>query len=364
MLTRLPAIFFFSFLIFFGNPLMAQVKFSNEFMTIGVGARAQGMSNALVANVNDVTAGYWNPAGLTGLEAPFQIGLMHAEWFAGIAQYDYIGLAKPINADKKSVIGLSLIRLGIDNIPNTLNLVGPDGSINYDEVTQFSAADYAFLVSYARAIRPNLTVGGNVKVIRRVIGSFASAWGFGIDLGIQYKKNKWQFGLMARDITSTFNAWSATLTDEEKTVFVSTGNDIPESSTEITRPRFILGAAYNTKIGKKLNLITELNIDITTDGQRNVLISSKAFNLDPHLGFELGYSNFIFLRGGVINFQKVKDEVDGTSDSWTVQPNFGVGLLFGGFSVDYAYTNFGNVAQQLYSNIFSIKFNLKSKKQS
>ena len=77
----------------FSGSTFAQVKYSNEFMTIGVGARSHGLSNAMVAHVNDVSAGYWNPAGLTQIEAPFQISAMHAEWFCGIAPgpLDFLG---------------------------------------------------------------------------------------------------------------------------------------------------------------------------------------------------------------------------------------------------------------------------------
>ena len=64
-------------------------KYSNEFLNIGVDARAMGMSNSVIASVNDVTAGYWNPAGLLDLEDK-QLSLMHASYFANIANYDYI----------------------------------------------------------------------------------------------------------------------------------------------------------------------------------------------------------------------------------------------------------------------------------
>ena len=67
-------------------------KYSNEFMNIGVDAAALGMSNAVVANTNDVNSGYWNPAGLIGLEDG-QVAFMHASYFANIAQYDYAAYA-------------------------------------------------------------------------------------------------------------------------------------------------------------------------------------------------------------------------------------------------------------------------------
>ncbi len=360
----ISTIIFLSLSLFLVQDLSGQAKYSNEFLSIGVGARAQGMSNAQVANVNDVTAGYWNPAGLTGIEAPFQIGVMHSEWFAGIAKYDYIALAKPLNKEKKSAIALSIIRLGIDNIPNTLNLVGLDGSINYDNITEFSAADYAVMGSYARELKPNLTIGGNVKIVRRVIGEFGGAWGFGIDLGAQYKLKNWRFGLMARDVTSTFNAWTFNATEDQKQIFAITGNDILESSVEITRPRFILGVAHDFQFGTKVGLLVEANFDFTTDGQRNVLVSSKTLNIDPHLGLEVNYNKFIFLRGGVINFQKVKDEDNANEEKWTFQPNFGVGIVLGGLTIDYAYTNIGNVSDVNFSNVFSLKLNLKKRKRS
>jgi hypothetical protein len=101
-------------------------KYSNEFLAVGVGARALGMGNAYTAAVNDVTSGYWNPAGILGVKGDLQVGLMHSEYFAGIAKYDYIGLAKPI--DSVSTIGFSFIRFGIDNIPNTIDLIDPSAT--------------------------------------------------------------------------------------------------------------------------------------------------------------------------------------------------------------------------------------------
>ena len=73
------------------NYLKAQLapKYSNEFLTIGVGARAAGMANSMVASVDDVTSGYWNPAGLVEIKDNIQISLMHNEQFAGIGKNDY-----------------------------------------------------------------------------------------------------------------------------------------------------------------------------------------------------------------------------------------------------------------------------------
>ena len=347
------------------KPSFAQTrKLSNDFLAIGVGARAHGMGNAQVASVGDVTAGYWNPAGLIQIDSAFQLGAMHAEWFAGIANYDFLSFAKPLKRSRKSAIGLSIIRMGIDNIPNTFNLVSPDGTINYDNVTEFSATDYAILLSYARQLKnPHWSVGGNAKIIRRIIGKFGSAWGFGFDLGIQYRKGNWMLGLMGRDISSTFNAWTFDYTENEKIVLQNTGNEIPTSSQEITVPRFILAAAYQRQFGTQLSLLAEIDLDFTLDGQRNVLISSKNFNLDPHMGMELGYKDFLFLRGGINNIQNALDDLNGKTKALSIQPNFGIGLRLGRFRIDYALTDIGDVSQVLYSHIFSLVVDLKRRKR-
>ncbi len=340
-------------------------KYSNEFLAIGVGARAHGMSGAQTALVDDITAAYWNPAGLTQIDAPFQIAAMHAEWFAGVGQYDYLSFGKALSRDRKSFLAFSLIRLGIDNIPYTINLVNTDGTINYDNVTEFSAADYALLGSYARKLKnPAFSLGGSVKVVRRVIGSIGNSWGFGADLGAQYRKGGLMLGIQARDLTTTFNAWSFNLTEREKEVFTATGNEIPSSNTEITKPRFLLGGAYKFRLGEKVSMLPALDLEWTTDGQRNVLVSSKSFNLDPRFGLETDYSGFVQLRFGVANFQRVKDDFNPDKEVMTFQPNFGLGLKLGRVQLDYALTDIGDQSQVNYSHIFSLRLDFKERQTS
>ena len=165
--------------------------------------------------------------------------------------------------------------------------------------------------------------------------------------------------MTARDVTTTFNAWSFSLTDEEKAVFDLTNNDLPKSSVEITRPRFLLGAGYKATFSEQLSLLSSLDLDFTTDGQRNVLISSKALNIDPHIGLELNYKDFIYIRGGLSNFQQVLSDTDASQKVWDFQPHFGVGIVLGRFSIDYAQANIGNVGVLEPSNLFSLKLDFK-----
>jgi hypothetical protein len=355
--TRFTAILLFVSLALTG---FAQApKYSNEFLSIGVGARALGMSNAYITSVNDVTAGYWNPAGLMGIGSNMQVGLMHSEYFAGIAKYDYGAVATRI--DSNSAIGFTLIRFGVDDIPNTTELIDAEGNIDYDKITSFSAADYGFLFSYARKLKiEGLNVGGNFKIIRRKVGDFAGAWGFGLDAGMQYQYKKWKFAAMGRDVTSTFNAWSFNLTDQMKEVFAVTGNEIPENSVEITLPKLLIGGARKFEMFKsKVSLITELDLDLTFDGKRNVLLRSNPVSIDPHWGFEVGYLDIVFVRGGIGNIQQSTDVIGRHITTW--QPNIGVGLKLKSLSLDYALTDIGDRSVALYSNVFSLKLDINRK---
>lgn len=340
--------------VLLANSLFAQStpKYSNEFLSIGVGARAFGMSNSVVASNNDVTSGYWNPAGLTGQKDKLQVSFMHSAYLAGISNYDYLGLSTKVK--ENGALSFSMVRFGIDGIPNTLDLIR-NGQINYDRVTSFSAVDYGFFISYAqKALKDGLSFGGSAKIINRRAGEFTTAWGFGVDASVRYETdNNWTFAAMGRDITTTFNAWNFNFTDAEKDVFTQTGNEIPINSLELTLPKFILGAAKKVEFSDDFSLLTELNTDINTDGRRNTLIQTNAISIDPHLGIEASYKDIIYLRGGVGNIQQEKDLT--YQQQWTFQPNIGIGLQLKNLTLDYALSDIGDQSAALYSHVFSIR---------
>ena len=328
-------------------------KYSNEFLQIGVGARAAAMGGAQSAIVSDVTAAYWNPAGLTqGPEHP-ELALMHSEYFAGIAKYDYAGFALPVKAGGR--FAASFIRLGVDDIPNTLNLIDASGNINYQNITLFSVTDMACLLSYAREMKflKGLSLGGNTKIIYRRIGNFANAWGFGFDVGARYTWKRLHLGLTLSDASSTFNAWSFQ-TETFSSAFLATGNAIPQNSLEITLPSMRLGIAYQFFPAKKFGLLACLDNAIFFDGQRNVLISNSRMSVDPYAGIEGNYRKKIFLRAGYKNLQReVNDE---GKRVYTIFPTAGVGIQLKGICLDYALTNIGDFSQTLYSHVFSLRF--------
>jgi hypothetical protein len=344
-------------------------KYSNEFLNIGAGARGLAMGGAQIASAKDATAGYWNPAGLMGIKENPNVGLMHAEYFGGIAKYDYLSAAMPIQ-DHKRALGISILRFAVDDIPNTLFLVEPDGRVNYDNIKTFSTADYAFLLSFAQKIKETekmkMSFGLNAKVIYRKVGKFASAWGFGLDAGLQMHGDKWKVGIVARDITTTFNAWSFKFTEKEKEILYLTKNDIPVKSTELTAPRLIIGGGYDFKLSKSVNLMAEANLDITFDGKRNTVYSGNTISIDPHVGLEASINDVFFIRAGITNFQRGTQDGDTTNKKkvWIYQPSAGAGFKIKNIMIDYAFTNLANQSNPLYTHIFSLRFNIAGKKET
>src|SRR5258705_4699705 len=366
-LNRLPLTLLMT-LVFFSATAQFR-KYSNEFLNIGAGARGLAMGSSQVASVNDGTAGYWNPAGLVGIKDHPQINLMHAEYFAGIGKYDYASVAFP-TAGNKRTIGITGLRFAVDDIMNTLFLVEPDGSINYNNIQAFSSADYAFIFSFAQKLKEsekkNINFGMNAKVIHRSVGKFAKAWGFGLDAGVQIIQNKWRFGITGRDITTTFNAWSFSFTEREKEVLYLTHNEIPVKSTEMTAPRLVLGVARDFKLGKKSSLLAEANLDLTFDGKRNTVISADPVSADPKLGLELNVNNIFFLRAGINNFQRALADGDTLNQKkvWIYQPSAGAGFRIQNVTIDYAFANLANQSNPLFTHVFSLRLDMVNDKKN
>ncbi|WP_455423352.1 putative type IX sorting system protein PorV2 [Allotamlana fucoidanivorans] len=327
-------------------------KYSNEFMNIGVDAAALSMSSAVTAHTSDVNAAYWNPAGLIKLEDN-QLALMHSSYFANIANYDYAAFAMPL--DDRSAVGFSLIRFAVDDILNTTQLIDEQGNINYDRISLFSTADYGLTFSYARSLPvQGLNYGINAKVIRRIIGKFATSWGFGFDVGLQFEtSNDWKFGIMARDITTTFNTWAI---DEEafqdiRDAVAGQNQELPET-TEITIPKLQVGISKLVDFHYDYTLLTSVNLNMRFS-QTNDIISTSFVSINPAVGFEFGYTDLVFLRAGMGNFQN-ELQLD-NSEQLSFQPSFGLGFKYNGIQIDYAFTDIGDQSVALYSNVFSLK---------
>lgn len=276
-------------------PLLAsgftKAKYAGEFLSGGAGARALGMGGAYVALAGDVSAVYWNAAGLSRMEFP-ELILMHAERFAGAVSYNFGAFALPHGKDAS--LGIGVIRLGVDEIPFT-RLIRSDlplgatfedenGAvrINRAEVDYFfSDAEYGFFLSYARAKSANFAYGGSVKIVHKGFAG-ESAWGIGFDLSAQARV--WQrllLGANLQDATTTLLAWS-------------TGRK------ELIIPTLKLGVALPIEVGfLHGRLMPAVDADIRFENRDFASQLSAGFSsLDLHAGLEYEFEQKLALRAG------------------------------------------------------------------
>lgn len=266
-------------------------KYAGEFMSTGVGARALGMGGAYVATGGDVTYGYWNPAGLAQLDFP-EIAAMHSERFAGVVNYDYVGIATPFRATES--LGLSAIRLGVDDIPYTAvprpdlvqdtTFTDAEGNIrvNRPYVDRYvSDAEYAFYFSYAKRHASRFFYGANVKLVHKGVGD-NSAWGIGFDIGAMW--NPWRdlrLGANFQDMTTTLLAWD-------------TGRQ------ELISPTLKTGVSYPFALPfLQSRLLLAGDADIRFEGRETASqFSAGPMSFDVRLGGEISFYNIIALRVG------------------------------------------------------------------
>lgn len=324
-------------------------KYGADFLAGGVGARALGMGGTHIALASDVTAGYWNPAGLHHTSYP-EVVYMHAERFGGVVQFDYGAASFPLT--NESTLGVSFFRSGVDDIPNTLN-AWENGQPVAENVTFFSAADYAFFVTYARQIRPNLTAGASAKIIRRSIGDFASAWGYSVDVGAQLSLGRYLFGATIQDVTGMLQSWS--INEEAFDGLEDFGQELPVGGAEIVLPVLRLGAGVaDLLLYDDIRLTAGVDLDLAFDGQRAYTMNVGDISFHPRAGTEFSYKNIVALRLGISDV--TSHERFGTQ----LTPTAGMGLALGPIRVDYSFGDFGGIRQELgYSHRISLQYTIR-----
>lgn len=317
-------------LLFYHNGFaggLTTAKYAGEFLGLGVGGRSLGMGGAYVAAAQDVTAGYWNPAGLSFLEYP-EVMLMHSRQFSGVVNYDYGSFGMPVGG--KSSLGFSVIRLGVDGIKETA-LRNPDiglGETYVDEngqlvrntpfeIDTFGATDYALYLTYSKRVSQTFSYGGNVKLINRSIGD-NSAWGVGFDVGFLFNPvSKLLVGVNMQDVTSTMLAWD---TGRRELI-------IPSIRAGVTYP-----VAFSTLGGQ---IQPSVDFIFRFENRQEAALANLGRNsLDISMGWEYKYQDAFSLRFGFSDLGQSATEIQ---QAGLGQFTAGVGLHFPKLHVDYAF---------------------------
>ncbi len=310
-------------------------KYSGEFLAIGVGGRPLGMGGAYVSMANDVSAGYWNPGALSMINYP-QMILMHDERFGNLVNYDYGAVAIPFGTNTS--IGLSIIRLGVDNVPDTRNalidLMGtgyfvPGDRIDYSKITFFNAADWAFMVTYSKRQNEKLSYGVNMKIISESLAE-GSAWGIGFDAGAVYSiRPNFRIGANLMDITTTYLAWNT-------------------GTKELITPTAKVGSSYDIPIFGTGRITPAMDFDVRFENRQYASLAHVGpVSVDMHAGLEYGFKDLFAIRVG---YNDVK------------QLTLGAGIKLPKLNIDYSFAKFDNTDQLGNTHRISVMFTLDDEK--
>lgn len=279
-------------------------KYAGEFLTLGADGRASAMGETGAAFSGSIAGAYWNPASLVDITGGGVLA-MHANRFGGVVKYDFLAAAQRYS--EREVFGLTILRLGVDDIPITY-LENPNSPISADNMVLVekwtSDSEMALLATYAFNWKGNWSLGLNGKILSKNVGD-NSALGLGFDVGARYMPAKsFYLGARISDVTTTFLGWD-------------TGHN------ELILPSLCMGAVKFFTL-KKLEADLNLAFDLVIRGENRGSadqFEAGIFTGDAHFGLEYVIKKILSLRGGM------------DREHFTA----GAGLRIKGFSVDYAY---------------------------
>lgn len=280
-------------------------KYAGEFLYLGAGSRGTAMGGAFAAIANDVSAIYWNPAGL--MEAGgLQFQFMHSKQFISSIQNSFLSASAPLT--ENSAIAASLYYLTVNDIKDSRNAL-VNNRVDPALVKLFNTGDYVFTLAYAEKYSQNINWGVNVKFIYRDFET-ETATGIGFDAGLKYIADDLKLGLVLRDFTSTLIAWS---TNEKQ--FIT--------------PSMRLGSAYSFFVPSvDLKITPAIDINLLAENREYASqFSIGPLSADLMAGMELSYNEMLALRFGMDDIRRF---------------NAGIGILLPRINLDYTFTEYGN----------------------
>ena len=294
-------------------------KYAGDFLDQGIGVRALGLGQAYSASATDISAIYYNPAGLS-LIGKREAYMQYTDLYEGLAYHHFIGYNHPLFGGW--AIAAGWMRVGVDDIQKTvvsqqqLGLIeaGVDGSTLNVFAGSFSNANDAYYLSIGKnnaflvdlgwqyfEMPIEIPIGVTFKYINQTIDDFSgSALGFDIGAMIRFKlsdflNTPWlgtfAYSLSAKDILGTSVKWDT------------------ENQTEDEIPmHFFHGIEVTQPVEWLYSEISLLYMyDSKYDGLHN-------------LGFEFAYNELIAARVGY------RDDL----------VTFGAGLHYWILTLDYA----------------------------
>jgi hypothetical protein len=335
---------------------------SGEFLLLGAGARGAALGGAFDALANDVTALYYNPAGIALMSRPAVMASSYS--YIADTRYTWLGIAFPMSGGARA-IGLSLGSFGFDEQPQ-YTIENPEGDGTVYSVTQ------TFLsATYAQNFSDRFSAGFSFKAIQDKLGA-VTARGFAIDLGTNFHAM-----IGTRPIRAAFviKNLGSTLRHEGQALDVGVTRDPPLGTVDV--PQEPAAAQLRTKdfglpimfrVSAALDLVNQANNQVTLLGEFNQPNNTKP---GAGMGLEWGLSNlgnsgFSLAARGSYTLQPDNDhsdldlsgagfstgEADGSFTADGLALGGGVAYGRGNFRLgfDYAYRSLGTLGN---TNFFS-----------
>ncbi len=292
------------------------------FLNVAIGPRAIAMGGAFVATANDLTALYWNPAGVARLENNSAM-FSYTSWFADIS---YNWAAASVNLGTIGTLGLNVTYLDYGDMEVT-TLAEQDGTGE-----MFSASDMSLGLTYAVKLTDQFSIGGTVKYInQKIYNSSASSVGF--DLGVLFLSDI--YGLR---IGATITNFGPDMKIDGKDLFVQHdidpnifGNN-DQILAKLNTDEYQLPLTFRVGLAMDVLNITDHRFTVGLDA-----LHPSDNDESLNIGCEYGFSNSIFLRAGYKSLM-----LDNSEEGLTL--GFGLAYDFApnlGVFIDYAYQDFG-----------------------
>lgn len=278
-----------------------------QFLKIGVGGRASAMGDAFVAVANDVSALYWNPAGLSQFSEN-QIIFSHNEWVVDI-NHDFLGAVYHLDGD--NTFGVAFTSLSMDKMKVTTEFA-PFGTGEF-----FGFSDIAIAVSYSRKMTEQFSFGGSIRFIEETLDKLKMR-GVMIDLGTYY----WT-GLGSTRFAVAVSNFGNDLSPAGNVDLV--GNRSNSQWQSFSPPTiFRIGFALEPYQDQLNRVTASIQLNHPNDNSENLVV-----------GAEYAYNNLFYLRSGY------KFNID--EQNYSFGAGVSLPISIANVSVDYAFSNFSKL---------------------
>ena len=292
------------------------------FLNIDVGARAVGMGGAFVSVANDISAMYWNSAGVARLTAP-QAVFTHTKWIADI-NFNYAAIAVPLPG--VGTLGANATFLTMDEMERT-TIANPDGTGE-----TFNAGSYAFGLCYARNLTDKFSIGFNFKYISEEIYN-SKATGMAFDIGTLFTT---QFNGLT--IGMNISNYGTKMQMGGRDMLIQTDIDPMVSGNNANINANLKTDAYDLPLMFRVGIAMDL---LKGAGGSNLLLAVDALHPNDdveslNVGTEYILHNMFSLRAGYASLF-AEDQEGGLSVGGGLKYQVGTTAL----ALDYAWRDFG-----------------------